>query len=409
MGEPINVSIGDLAYGMREKSLVQENVISFTSNSPNWKQTRKTLDMSPQLTAKALEMKKERTLVPLFTVGDRYLCLLSFLLPCYANALVVKQFDDKSSLLLNSVCCITSPTSMRSIVRKTLKINGDQWEDCAISSTLPCCSINQMLQSLSVHKSNQIEDQMKVDNAHHVMRFLSHKMRTPIAVIDGNLSLLEDFIASADELTLEKFKFISSSFAFSIRLIDELTLLGKVIEGNLTLNYCHAPIDLLWSSVQRKLKQAGIDKKLELLFKNDIESLNLYVFTDVEKLQQALVSIVSSAINFAPVRSHIYITILNTPDPAVVVASADSRRSAKPLASVGLFEFRVKFTDPSQTAADSLTETSFNLSKLSSEVCSALSLSPLSLCTYSRFVFIYFSFLIDFLFTYRAAQVSDCG
>jgi Cys-rich protein (TIGR01571 family) len=84
----------------------------------------------------------------IFTTGNTSLCLLSYLCPCYANALIKEAIKPNSCTFLNMMCCVVNPVVVRTMFREKFNLQGSEFEDCCIVSALPCCSINQMLQAL---------------------------------------------------------------------------------------------------------------------------------------------------------------------------------------------------------------------------------------------------------------------
>ena len=209
------------------------------------------------LTSSILEMKskKQIKMIPIFEVGEVKQFLISFLLPCYANALVVNEIDDNSSIFLNTFCCIINPIAARSIVRKTFMIPGTQSEDCVASILFPCCSINQLLQTVRSKRINKKNE--STYSSHDVVRFLSHEIRTPSSIIAGNLSMLEEDMSHMCKDTREKLQSVSLSFATSTRLLNQIMLYEKIEKG-LMLNCEFVLVSDVFNTVQKGLNIVGL-------------------------------------------------------------------------------------------------------------------------------------------------------
>ena len=68
-------------------------------------------------------------------------CIVSFLAPCYANALAKHYMDDSSSCF-NLLCF--NHIATRSLIREKHNIQGNIFEDFCKGYFCYCCSINQV-------------------------------------------------------------------------------------------------------------------------------------------------------------------------------------------------------------------------------------------------------------------------
>jgi Cys-rich protein (TIGR01571 family) len=91
--------------------------------------------------------------IDLCECGDPILCCYSFLCPKCALADARSQLDG-SSWFLN--CCLISPIMARWMIRTAYDIPGNAHYDCWVGACLPCCAINQMLQTSKVYGSASI-------------------------------------------------------------------------------------------------------------------------------------------------------------------------------------------------------------------------------------------------------------
>jgi len=136
----------------------------------------------------------------------------------------------------------------------------------------------------------QISDQQR----RNMLADISHELRTPITVIQGNVEGILDGLYPADETRL---KFIIEETQILSRLVDDLRTLALAESGALRLK--HEPtnlVELIRDAVSGFEVQA-MDKEIKFQMSlNDGEDANI----DPQRIREVLTNLLSNALRYTP-------------------------------------------------------------------------------------------------------------
>ena len=123
---------------------------------------------------------------------------------------------------------------------------------------------------------------------------MSHEIRTPLNAIVGFSNILVSEINENEELQ-EYIKIIRHNSDLLLRLINDILDISRLESGKMqfTIEPCNIVIHL--SSVLRSMEHNKAEE-VELLFESDSDEIN--VFTDIVRLQQVAINLLSNAMKF---------------------------------------------------------------------------------------------------------------
>ena len=108
----------------------------------------------------------------------------------------------------------------------------------------------------------------------------------------------------------EKVQAVTTSFAASTRIMNEIIIYEKIKEGKMKLRCDFVLMSLILTTVGQQLELIGREKNLVIQLENSMAcDMIHYLFCDICNLEQALVSVVHYVSNYAPSRSTITVSI----------------------------------------------------------------------------------------------------
>ncbi|MCX5633967.1 MAG: response regulator [Phycisphaerae bacterium] len=124
---------------------------------------------------------------------------------------------------------------------------------------------------------------------------MSHEIRTPMNAIIGFSEVLEE--EPLTEQQKEYIKMILGSGKHLLRLINDILDFSKIETGKIKIENVECDIRAMLANVESLMNPAAKAKKLELKieFAEDVPRL---IISDIVKLQQCLINLVSNAIKF---------------------------------------------------------------------------------------------------------------
>jgi signal transduction histidine kinase len=155
----------------------------------------------------------------------------------------------------------------------------------------------------------------------------SHQLKTPLAIIKGELDLFKGKPRDAAE-TEVFVRTMSEEITYLIRIVDDLLLLARVEDGNNALHLLPVQVDdLLLATVSRFEPMAQKSRvKLRVSFSgvtSETESTNYATHGDPELLQTMFQSLLENAIKHSP-RDHIVELQISDQSPWIEVSIHNS-------------------------------------------------------------------------------------
>ena len=161
---------------------------------------------------------------------------------------------------------------------------------------------------------------------------ISHELRTPLAVLKADLEALEDGVRKFDEKAIARLQKHAARLAILINDLYQLSLtdIGAMSYRKQQCNF-NEILEETSNSLQDKLTQAGLS------LEQTIEDYPLFIFADVERLQQLLLNLLNNSINYTEAPGKIKITLGRNNNNALLVIE-DSAPGVEPELHEKLFE-----------------------------------------------------------------------
>lgn len=169
-----------------------------------------------------------------------------------------------------------------------------------------------------IDRTKQAElDRFKAD----LISIVSHEMRSPLTSIKGYADLLlADDSGEISAETRSALEVIAANSRRLAALIDDILDLSRLESGHLALNVQAVDVQYLCDLAYLSLKPQAQAKRLA--FRHACES-GLTVSGDVDRLQQALVNLVSNAIKYTPEEGSVELCARREGDNAVITVQDD--------------------------------------------------------------------------------------
>lgn len=168
-------------------------------------------------------------------------------------------------------------------------------------------AVNTMAAELE--RAEQLRRQMTAD--------IAHELRTPIAVIQGNLEGLQDGVFP---LTREALDPIEDKTALLARLVEDLRQLALAEAGKLPLDTAPTDLPALVQRTVEGFQPAAEAKRIRL----EVETAVVpHVTADAQRIEQVLANLLSNALRHTPADGRITIRVVGE-DSAARVTVSDS-------------------------------------------------------------------------------------
>lgn len=182
---------------------------------------------------------------------------------------------------------------------------------------------------------------------------MSHELRTPLnAIIGFSELLLDEMKNSASAEQMQSLQDIYHSGKHLLQLINDILDLSKIEAGKMELNEEHFEIQPLLETIRRTVAPL-LDKKNQTL-EVRIDTAQMKIFADPNKIKQVIINLLSNAIKFSSPNSAIVIetsTLHNDRQPVFQLSVIDNGRGIpKEFHDVIFDEFRQ--VDGSSTRED---------------------------------------------------------
>ena len=141
---------------------------------------------------------------------------------------------------------------------------------------------------------------------------MSHDIRTPMNVILGYAQLMENELNGKDmPETLEHLEKLQQSGNLLLSIINNVLDMARIESGNMELdeNYCR--IEDVWKSLFAVFDEKARKKNIALHYTMNVE--HEHVLTDVTKVKEILVNILSNAIKYTPAGGSVMVDVDELP------------------------------------------------------------------------------------------------
>lgn len=160
---------------------------------------------------------------------------------------------------------------------------------------------------------------------------VAHEMRTPLTTIDGYVEGMLDGVFAPDEETLTA---IVEETSRLTRLASDLAALSRAEEGAVELQYVHADLGALATTVAERLRPQYESKGVALDVACDVP---LPVVVDEQRTLQILTNLIGNALTYTSSSGHVRVTGLRR-DQFAVIEVTDTGAGLAPEDTERIFE-----------------------------------------------------------------------
>lgn len=134
---------------------------------------------------------------------------------------------------------------------------------------------------------------------------VSHELRTPMTAIIGWAGMLRAGILDENRITLAM-ETIERNANLQMQLIEDLLDISRIVRGNISLNFGSVDLAGVITSAIEVVQPAANEKAIDLEFSWELGveteqgEASLYLWGDLERLQQVVLNLLSNAIKFTP-------------------------------------------------------------------------------------------------------------
>ena len=161
-------------------------------------------------------------------------------------------------------------------------------------------AVEATLRDISIFKYAELTQIDAKENRNKQLSYISHELRTPITVIAGYLTAMEDGILNSKEERSEAMKIITSKTMLLKNLIDDLEQLSKLETHEFTFDFMTYTItdiaDYLIDANHADIEASGF--KLELIYDRTILQ-NYWIIADQNRINQVFSNIITNAIKYS--------------------------------------------------------------------------------------------------------------
>ena len=216
------------------------------------------------------------------------------------NDPLLKVFDDKKSVKNNNIFLLSRDNKQISIALNILPLMDKQG------------NVNAAVMVIRDITKEKAEEKQRAD----FISTASHEMRTPVAAIEGYLSLaLNSKVANIDSRARDYLEKAYSSTKHLGKLFQDLLTSAKAEDGRLTSHPAVVELGELLDKLSSDLKLAADKKGLEMVFKsNSDQTINAttstvagservvrplyYVYADPERLREVITNVFDNAAKY---------------------------------------------------------------------------------------------------------------
>lgn len=166
-------------------------------------------------------------------------------------------------------------------------VNGLIWQYTDITN-----SVNNEIKLIdNLNKEKQIKNTIA-----SLISTASHQLRTPIAVVDSNIQLLEEILSEKTELQQKIFGRINKEFERFRILLDDILVLEKLRYGNLKYNFDWYDIENIINDLNVRLYSNNLDGRKLLI---TVEGKKKNLFIDQIIFEQIISNILNNAFKYS--------------------------------------------------------------------------------------------------------------
>lgn len=127
---------------------------------------------------------------------------------------------------------------------------------------------------------------------------VSHELRTPISMMQGYSEAIVDDIAGTDEEKKEMASVIYDESLRMGRLVNELLDLARMEAGHIQLTMEETDVNSFLQRITRKFQ--GLAKEKEINLEHDLQSKNLSIQFDPDRIEQVMTNLIDNGIRHTP-------------------------------------------------------------------------------------------------------------
>jgi len=143
---------------------------------------------------------------------------------------------------------------------------------------------------------------------------ISHELRTPIAIIKGEIEAIEDGIRAFDQQSLTS---LSEEVIHLQKLVDDLTELSNAEIG--TISYDKTNLDLVALLKQNILRHQTKANAAGLSLQNKIKAKKLMIWADETRINQLFDNLINNSIKYTDAPGKIVITLSKEKNKVIIM------------------------------------------------------------------------------------------
>ena len=141
---------------------------------------------------------------------------------------------------------------------------------------------------------------------------MSHDIRTPMNAILGYAQLMEDDLKGKDlPETSEHLEKLQQSGKLLLSIINNVLDMARIESGRMEIDENYAKIEDVWKSLFAVFDEKAKKKHISLIYTINVE--HEHVLTDITKVKEILVNILSNAMKYTPSGGSVMVTVDELP------------------------------------------------------------------------------------------------
>ena len=161
-------------------------------------------------------------------------------------------------------------------------------------------AVEGILRDISILKHAELTQINDKENRNKQLSYISHELRTPITLLAGYLTALEDGTFSSEPERNEAMKIITSKTMQLKNLIDDLEQLSKLETQQFTFDFAAYPVtdiaDYLIQENNADMESSGF--AVELIYKRE-RLQNHWIIADQNRINQVFSNIIVNAVKYS--------------------------------------------------------------------------------------------------------------